>query len=51
MILERGGEFGLDLLLQEIVSKRDGLRDFIDRLGGDTATYARAVRGVRLRAR
>ena len=40
VILERGGEFGLDLLLQEIVRKRDGLRDFIDRLGGDTATYA-----------
>src|SRR5688572_11265795 len=40
VILERGGEFGLDVLLQEIVRKRDGLRDFIDRLGGDTATYA-----------
>ena len=40
VILERGGEFGLDLLLQEIVRKRDGLRGFIDRLGGDTATYA-----------
>src|SRR5690606_13317583 len=40
VILERGGEFGLDLLLQEIVRRRDGLRDFIDRLGGDTAAYA-----------
>ncbi|MCX7302748.1 MAG: double-strand break repair helicase AddA [Hyphomicrobiales bacterium] len=39
-VLERGGEFGLDLLLKEIVSKRDGLRDFIDRLGGDTGSYA-----------
>ncbi|MEP9387058.1 double-strand break repair helicase AddA [Mesorhizobium sp. KR9-304] len=38
-VLERGGEFGLDLLLQEIVGKRDGLRGFIDALGGDTATY------------
>ena len=26
-ILERGGEFGLDMLLGEIVHKRDGLRD------------------------
>jgi len=40
VVLERGGEFGLDLLLQEIVRRRDGLRDFIDRLGGDTAAYA-----------
>jgi ATP-dependent helicase/nuclease subunit A len=39
VVLERGGEFGLDLLLQEIVDKRDGLRGFIDALGGDTATY------------
>jgi len=38
-VLERGGEFGLDLLLKEIVGKRDGLRDFIDRLGGDTGSY------------
>ncbi|HEY6633515.1 MAG TPA: double-strand break repair helicase AddA [Rhizobiaceae bacterium] len=40
VVLERGGEFGLDLLLQEIVRRRDGLRDFIDGLGGDTAAYA-----------
>lgn len=40
VVLERGGEFGLDLLLQEIVNRRDGLRGFIDRLGGDTAAYA-----------
>ena len=39
VVLERGGEFGLDLLLQEIVDKRDGLRGFIDALGGDTAAY------------
>jgi len=38
-VLERGGEFGLDALLGEIVGKRDGLRDFIDRLGGDTGSY------------
>ncbi len=38
-VLERGGEFGLDALLQEIVGKRDGLRAFIDRLGGDTGRY------------
>jgi hypothetical protein len=29
-VLERGGEFGLDQLLSEIVDKRDGLRRFID---------------------
>jgi len=29
-VLERGGEFGLDQLLAEIVRKRDGLRRFID---------------------
>jgi ATP-dependent helicase/nuclease subunit A len=39
VVLERGGEFGLDLLLQEIVNRRDGLRNFVDRLGGDTANY------------
>jgi ATP-dependent helicase/nuclease subunit A len=31
-VLERGGEFGLDQLLAEIVSKRDGLRRFIDKV-------------------
>ena len=36
-VLERGGESGLDLLLQEIVRRRDGLRAFIDEgLSGDT---------------
>jgi ATP-dependent helicase/nuclease subunit A len=40
VVLERGGESGLDLLLQEIVRRRDGLRDFIDRLGGDTPAYS-----------
>ena len=29
-VLERGGEFGLDTLLAEIVTKRDDLRRFID---------------------
>ncbi|TPN84210.1 double-strand break repair helicase AddA [Mesorhizobium sp. CU2] len=33
MVLERGGEFGLDTLLAEIVNKRDELRGFIARLG------------------
>lgn len=36
-VLEHGGETGLDALLAEIVSKRDGLRAFIDQIGG-TAT-------------
>lgn len=31
-ILERGGESGLQDLLQEIVAKRDGLRQFIDEM-------------------
>ena len=35
-VLERGGEAGLDALLSEIVSKRDGLRAFISRLGDRT---------------
>ncbi|UVK43124.1 double-strand break repair helicase AddA [Mesorhizobium sp. AR07] len=34
-ILDRGGEAGLDALLGEIVRKRDGLRNFIDAIGGD----------------
>ncbi|MEP9397679.1 double-strand break repair helicase AddA [Mesorhizobium sp. KR2-14] len=33
MVLERGGEAGLDALLSEIVAKRDGLRAFIDAIG------------------
>lgn len=32
VVLDRGGEFGLDTLLTEIVAKRTRLRDFIDRL-------------------
>ncbi|MDG4878337.1 double-strand break repair helicase AddA [Mesorhizobium sp. WSM4935] len=32
-VLERGGEFGLDTLLAEIVGKRDELRDFIAKVG------------------
>ncbi|TGP13865.1 hypothetical protein, partial [Mesorhizobium sp. M1D.F.Ca.ET.231.01.1.1] len=34
-VLERGGEFGLDSLLAEIVGKRDELRGFIAKLGKD----------------
>ncbi|MGX5800754.1 double-strand break repair helicase AddA [Bradyrhizobium sp. Arg314] len=34
-VLERGGEFGLDSLLSEIVRKRDDLRDFVVKLGKD----------------
>jgi ATP-dependent helicase/nuclease subunit A len=34
-VLERGGEFGLDSLLSEIVGKRDELRDFVAKLGKD----------------
>ncbi|UCI07958.1 double-strand break repair helicase AddA [Mesorhizobium sp. B1-1-8] len=35
MVLERGGEFGLDTLLAEIVGKRDDLRAFIAKFGKD----------------
>lgn len=34
-VLERGGEWGLDALLSEIVAKRDGLRNLIDQIGSD----------------
>ncbi|TPJ30751.1 double-strand break repair helicase AddA [Mesorhizobium sp. B2-7-2] len=34
-VLERGGEFGLDTLLAEIVGKRDELRGFIAKFGKD----------------
>ncbi|MDP3899390.1 MAG: double-strand break repair helicase AddA, partial [Mesorhizobium sp.] len=37
MVLSIGGESGLDALLSEIVAKRDGLRGFIDELGGGDA--------------
>ncbi|MFC5385889.1 double-strand break repair helicase AddA [Aquamicrobium segne] len=37
-VLERGGESGLDALLAEIVSKRNGLREFLTQIGG-TATH------------
>jgi ATP-dependent helicase/nuclease subunit A len=36
-VLERGGEWGLDALLAEIVAKRDGLRKLIDQTGSDHA--------------
>ena len=39
-VLERGGEAGLDALLGEIVSKRDGLRAFISEIGGDGKGFA-----------
>ncbi|TIV62596.1 MAG: double-strand break repair helicase AddA, partial [Mesorhizobium sp.] len=32
-VLERGGEFGLDMLLSEIAGKRDELRGFITKIG------------------
>src|SRR3990170_3845799 len=38
-VLERGGEWGLDMLLQEIVQKRDSLRILIDAAGGEPAPY------------
>jgi ATP-dependent helicase/nuclease subunit A len=38
-VLERGGEWGLDMLLKEIVQKRDGLRLLIDAAGGGPAPY------------
>src|SRR4029079_2463662 len=34
-VLDRAGEFGLDMLLAEIVGKRDSLRDFISQLRRD----------------
>ncbi len=39
-VLARGGEFGLDELLGEIVGKRDALRDFIDELEGSDPPFA-----------
>jgi ATP-dependent helicase/nuclease subunit A len=39
-VLERGGEKGLDDLLSEIMRKRDGLRGFIDAIGGDGEGFA-----------
>jgi ATP-dependent helicase/nuclease subunit A len=38
-ILDRGGEAGLDAVLGEIVRKRDGLRNFIDAVGGDGTRF------------
>lgn len=38
-VLERGGEKGLDDLLSEIMRKRDGLRGFIDAIGGDGRNF------------
>ena len=39
-VLERGGEFGLDVLLNEIVARRDALRGLIDQIGVDRIDYA-----------
>ncbi|MEO9336118.1 double-strand break repair helicase AddA [Mesorhizobium sp. SB112] len=39
VVLERGGEAGLDALLGEIVRKRDGLRAFIDGVRSGVADY------------
>jgi ATP-dependent helicase/nuclease subunit A len=39
-VLERGGEWGLDALLSEIVAKRDGLRKLIDQIGSEQSGYA-----------
>ncbi|MGI6855546.1 double-strand break repair helicase AddA [Mesorhizobium sp. 1B3] len=39
-VLERGGEWGLDALLAEIVAKRDGLRGLIDQIGSERLDYA-----------
>jgi ATP-dependent helicase/nuclease subunit A len=38
-VLERGGEYGLDALLSEIVRKRDGLRTFIDAVRREGAGF------------
>jgi len=40
VVLERGGEAGLDTLLAEILRDRDGLRAFIDALAGDDPPFA-----------
>ncbi|WP_299939392.1 double-strand break repair helicase AddA [uncultured Nitratireductor sp.] len=39
-VLERGGESGLQDLLSEIVSRRDGLRAFIDEIANDPVPYS-----------
>ncbi len=39
-VLARGGEFGLDELLSDVVNKRDGLRAFIEEVAGETPPYA-----------
>lgn len=39
-VLARGGEWGLDALLAEIVAKRDGLRRLIDQIGRHPLDYA-----------
>ena len=39
-VLERGGEFGLDVLLGEIIAKRDDLRRFIEQVSEGDTTFA-----------
>jgi ATP-dependent helicase/nuclease subunit A len=38
-VLQRGGEAGLDALLEEILRRRDGLRAFIDGMSGETPAF------------
>src|SRR5690606_16119219 len=39
-VLQRGGEFGLDDLLSDVVARRDALRGFIEQVGGPGDAYA-----------
>ncbi|MET0597124.1 MAG: double-strand break repair helicase AddA [Mesorhizobium sp.] len=39
-VLERGGEYGLDVLLSEVVAKRDRLREFLDQCGVGLPPFA-----------
>ena len=50
-VLERGGEFGLDALLSEIVAKRDRLRSFLDQCRNGRSALCRSLARLRLRRR
>jgi len=39
-VLQRGGEFGLDELLSDVVARRDALRGFIDQMAGGEEPWA-----------
>lgn len=39
-VLARGGEFGLDELLGDVVAKRDAVRAFIEQIGGPSEPFA-----------